>query len=175
MIVNFQNDAQLSITFNNQAETTLLQTGYDNMNLYDKNSLVVLISNKENIPYSEITSDYILTYHKTIKKDLINQECENAIVSGFKCSNGHTYTLDRDDQMNMLGQKDQLMADETIATVPWKTVDVGMIDHQRDDWLNNVYLQAFGYKKEQLLKCDTLKQQVNAATTHDAIIQIAWS
>jgi hypothetical protein len=167
-------DQSYIVYFNQNAEQVLLQVGYDSMNLDDKNSLVALIANKEGIAYSEINDAYILSYHKQIKKDAINANCENTIVSGFKSSNGHTYTLDRDDQMNMLGLRNEIMSDTTISVVPWKTVDVGMIDHQRDVWLS-MYSEAFAFKKTQLLKCDTLKQQVNAATTHDELIKIVWS
>lgn len=173
MNINFENDYQLTVTFNKQAENILLQQGYDSMNIDDKNSLLVIISNKENIAFSDVDSDYILNYHKTLKITNLSNQCNDAITMGFTSSNGHIYRLNDKDQINMIGQKDELKEDDTIVDVLWKTEDMGYINHTRDEWFL-VYKEAFAWKKQQLLKYNDLKTKVINAKIHDDIIKIIW-
>src|SRR5437763_9836650 len=82
----------------------------------------------------------ILADAKANKIRELNNKCEAVIVAGFTSSNGHTYRTNRDDQVNMIGQKDDL-ADGTVTVIPWKTEDVGYINHTRDEWFT-VYSEA---------------------------------
>lgn len=110
---------------------------------------------------------------KARKNAELKQACESAILAGFISSNGHTYRTNRDDQTNMIGQKDKILADSTISIVQWKTEDVGYVSHTRDEWLT-VYNEAFDHKQQQLFKYDSIKGQVNACTTYEAIQAIVW-
>jgi hypothetical protein len=176
MLIDMANaDQSLILYYNQNAEQSLLQSGYDNMSVSDKNSLVVVIANKENVLYSEVTYDYILQYHKNLKIATLSQNCEDAIVAGFTSTlNNHVYRTNRDDQLNMIGQKGALDADPNITTVSWKTEDAGYIDHTRADWLE-IYGEAFTHKKTQLTTYNTRKQAVNTATTHDGIVAVTWA
>lgn len=175
MIVNYSNDNQLMITFNNQAEQVLLQQGYDNMSADDKNSLVALIAYKQNKVFSDITLDSILSYHKQLKLTSLGLACENAITSGFTATNGHTYRLNQTDQLNILGQREKLRDDSTITTVNWLAVDVGdWIAHTVSDWLTYVYSGGFNWVDTQRSHYRDLKKNVLAATTHSALVAITW-
>jgi hypothetical protein len=161
------------VIFNTPLEQKLVEVGFDKFSLPDKNMLISILANREELMYSQITDEYILNHHKQLKIDILSEKCEEAIITGFKSSNGHWYRTNRDDQINMIGQKDLLMADETVTIVPWKTEDTGYINHTREEWLQ-VYIEAFKHKKTQLLKYNTLKQQVLNATTHNEIVAIKW-
>lgn len=115
----------------------------------------------------------VLEKKKIEKIQEMNDICEQKIVEGFLSSNGHYYRTNRDDQINMIGQKDALLADPSIVSVQWKTEDMGYIDHTREEWLQ-VYGEAFTHKKTQLFKYNTLKQQIQATTTIEEIDLITW-
>ncbi|CAI6329523.1 hypothetical protein M1D45_21830 (plasmid) [Bacillus sp. SA116] len=153
-------------------EQQMLDEGISSFTQYDMNTLIVRIADKlGKLPY-EITEDVILQHHKNLKNDLLSEACEEEIIKGFTASNGHAYRTNRDDQVNMIGQKDILDDTNTDEPIKWKTEDAGWIDHTKDEWLQ-VYKEAFDFKKSTLLKYATLKDQVNNATTHDEILKIA--
>ncbi|MCB5366910.1 DUF4376 domain-containing protein [Collinsella aerofaciens] len=154
-------------------ERKLLTSGFASLDMIEKNQLVSQIAKKEGKMYYEITEDYILEYHKNLKIDVLSQMCNEAIINGFTASNGHTYRTNRDDQINMMGKKIELMEDASITTVAWKTEDVGYIDHTREEWLQ-VYKESFEHKETNLLKYNTLKQQVRDAQTHEEVLAVSW-
>jgi hypothetical protein len=160
--------------FNSELEIKLVKEGWAAFSLGEKNALILSLATKDQVEYSKITDEYILDHHKFLKKELLKEKCELVIEEGFVYSvNGHKYRTNRDDQINMIGQKDELLADETITIVQWKTEDAGYISHTRDEWLD-IYNQAFVHKKETLLKYDTLKKAVQDALTHEEILSITW-
>lgn len=111
---------------------------------------------------------------KELKKDEMKYMCEKAIVHGFTSEkNGHHYRTNRDDQTNMIGQKDDLMDDETITHVQWKTEDVGYIEHTREDWLY-IYKEAFAHKKMQLFKYDQSKKDIDALVELEDVLNYKW-
>lgn len=116
---------------------------------------------------------HLLETEKMIKKAYFNRLCDSKIEEGFASSNGHFYRTNRDDQVNMIGQKDELNADETIEIVPWKTEDVGYIDHTREEWLK-VYREAFSHKRNHLFRYDALKNEIDTLTTIDEVKNITW-
>lgn len=175
MNVNLSDNTQLIVTFNNQAEKALLNTGYDNLSTDDKNSLIAIIAHKENKAFTDITPDYILQYHKNLKTDYVNDMCNLTIVQGFTSTNGHKYTLDLVDQMNMFGQKDKLRDDPSITSVDWKAEDVGdWIPHTRDEWLNQVYGEGYTFVEQQRQHAKELKKTIKEALDHPALINIKW-
>lgn len=161
------------MNFNTPLEEKLVEQGYHTFSLQEKNSLVAILANRENLVYSDVDEDYILTYHKLLKGQLLAETCEAAILKGFTATNGHFYRTNRDDQVNMIGQKDELNADPLIEVVPWKTEDAGYIVHTKEEWLK-VYQEAFAFKKTQLFKYNELKQKVAAATGHEELVAITW-
>jgi hypothetical protein len=108
--------------------------------------------------------------NKVIK---LSEQCRNSIVNGFTATNGHQYRLELEDQLNMQGQKSELDDDPSITTVPWRTIDVGYINHTREEWLT-VYAEAFQHKKTQLFKLDNLRTQALNATTQSELDAIVW-
>jgi hypothetical protein len=154
-------------------EKLLLEQGFNAFSLAQKNSLISILAGREGLMYSEISEEYILNHHKKIKVDILSETCELEILKGFTATNGHVYRTNRDDQVNMIGQKDELNAEPSISTVHWKSEDAGYIPHTREEWLK-IYVEAFAYKKTQLFKYNTLKQRVLAALTHEEIVSIGW-
>jgi hypothetical protein len=173
MYVVQDSDNQMMVAVDKTVKSKLLSNGYDNLTVFEKNNLIIMISTESGMVLNEITPDYILQYHRDIKKAALSQQCDDIISTGFTASNGHTYRTNRDDQINMIGQKDDL-ADGTITVVPWKTEDVGYIDHTRDEWLT-IYGEAFAFKKQQLLHYNALKKTISESATHDDIIAIKWT
>ncbi|KIU05879.1 DUF4376 domain-containing protein [Bacillus subtilis] len=152
-------------------EQQMLDEGISSFTQYDMNTLIVRIADKlGKLPY-EITEDVILQHHKNLKNDLLSEACEEEIIKGFTASNGHVYRTNRDDQVNMIGQKGILDDTDSAEPIKWRTEDAGWIDHTKDEWLQ-VYKEAFDFKKSTLLKYASLKDQVNNATTHDEIVKI---
>ncbi|RFP77300.1 hypothetical protein D0N41_22570, partial [Bacillus subtilis KCTC 1028 = ATCC 6051a] len=144
-------------------EQQMLDKGISSFTQYDMNTLIVRIADKlGKLPY-EITEDVILQHHKNLKNDLLSEACEEEIIKGFTASNGHVYRTNRDDQVNMIGQKDILDDTDSAEPIKWRTEDAGWIDHTKDEWLQ-IYKEAFDFKKSTLLKYASLKDQVNNAT-----------
>ena len=155
-------------------ENKLITMGYSSFTNDEKNAFISWVARRNALVMSQVTDEYILNYHKQMKKEQLNIDCENAIVKGFVSSNGHTYRMNRDDQLNMIGQKDQLIMDTTVTEVSWNTEDAGYVTHTRDEWINNVYMEAFNHKKEQLNRYKLLKEKVDAATSHEDLLKITW-
>lgn len=115
----------------------------------------------------------LLAEAKERKTAELKAKCEQAIIEGFTATNGHHYRTNRDDQVNMIGQKDDLMEDTTITEVMWKTEDSGYVSHTRDEWLA-IYKEAFTHKQTQLFKYDTLKQEVQGKLKVSTVESVTW-
>lgn len=115
----------------------------------------------------------ILNIIKSQRKDEFKSICEEKIINGFQSSNGHWYRTNRDDQTNMIGQKDELIDDETILTVNWKTEDMGYISHTREEWLI-IYKEAFFHKKTQLYRYNELKKIIDNCDSVEELNLIEW-
>lgn len=152
---------------------TLIEQGYDNLSISDKNTIISIVSNELGVEYTKVASKDILDYHKRIKVEYLAALCDQAIENGFTAYNGHLYRTNRDDQLNMLAQKTELADDQSSIDILWKTVDAGYISHTRDEWLD-MYKEAFEHKKKQLFKFNELKQAVLQAKIHDDIVAVVW-
>lgn len=157
----------------NELEQKLVEQGISSFDIRTKNELIALLANKEGVSYSHITDEYLLEYHKQLKISFLNETCEQQILQGFTAANGHIYRTNINDQINLIGQKDELMANEAITQVAWKTEDIGYILHTREEWLD-IYLQAFAYKKEQLMRYNTVKIQALLAERDEDIVAVQW-
>lgn len=161
--------------FESQIEEQLVSIGYDNMNREQKNELITTLARKEGSILSYITDEYILNHHKKLKSAILSEKCDEVIVTGFKSTNGHTYRMKGDDQINFIGQAHELIFfDKETEIVPWLTEDADYIVHSRDEWLNNVYREAFMHKKTQLFKYSELKKKIKDAKTHAEIVAVTW-
>jgi hypothetical protein len=159
--------------FNSYLEKRMISTSFDTFGINEKNALISEIANRHKLMFHEVNNEYILNHHRLLKIEILKEQCEITIEAGFTASNGHAYRTNRDDQINMIGQKDELTIDTSIATVMWKTEDVGYFQHTREEWLK-IYNEAFAHKKATLFRYDSLKKLINEATSHDEIIAINW-
>lgn len=124
--------------------------------------------------YKEL-SEHLEDY-KQMKIDILKRKCEETIEAGFTSEvNGHVYRTNRDDQINFIGQKDELMNDETILEVFWKTEDAGYLSHVREDWFA-IYFEGLAHKRTQLFKYDSLKNQIldPAVDSKEKVDAINW-
>lgn len=161
--------------FDSQIEKQLVSVGYDNMNMEQKNELITTLAKREGTVLSQITDEYILGHHKKLKSEMLSEKCDEVIVTGFKSTNGHIYRMREDDQINFNGQAIELIFfDKEMQVVPWLTEDAGYIDHTRDEWLNQVYREAFNHKKSQLFKYNMLRTKIATAKTHAEIVAVDW-
>lgn len=157
-------------------EEMLLENGFDELGLYAKNRILIMVAEKtgRGDAYNDLTHEDVLKYHKELKIRVFKSQCEEDIEKGFTASNGHFYRTNRDDQINMIGQKDALDSNPNITTILWKTEDVGYIEHTREEWLN-VYREAFKHKQDTLFKYNDLKLRVINATTNTEVTAIKWN
>jgi len=123
--------------------------------------------------YSLDSDAKLLSYCKDVKVLFFKNTCEFKIEEGFTATNGNFYRTNRDDQTNMIGQKDALSDDLSVTQVPWKTEDKGYVMHTREGWLK-VHQEAFMHKQTQLMKYDTLKKKVSTALSQDELSLINW-
>jgi hypothetical protein len=160
--------------FNSTIEQRFMEEDFDTFPLADKNLLIYTIANSNGLMYSDLTADYLLNYHRDLKIAYLDEICESKIITGFTASNGHAYRLNRDDQLNMMGVKDELRDDETITAVNWKTEDQGYIEHTREEWMQ-VFKEALAHKRTVITTYNQLKAQVKAAVKHADILTINWA
>lgn len=154
-------------------EEKLLQVGFNGFTRDEKNSFVMELANKLGMAFTDVTETYIFEYHRILKADVMGQTCEDTILKGFLASNGHYYRTDRDDQTNMLGQKEYLRDHPDVTTVEWKTEDEGRIDHTKEEWIK-VFYEAFLFKEKTLKKLDRIKKKIATATNDFEITAIKW-
>lgn len=161
--------------FDSQIEKQLVDIGFDRMTMEEKNQLITTLARKEGAVLSRITDEYILNHHKKLKSAILSEKCDEVVVTGFKSTNGHTYRMKSDDQTNFNGQLIELMLfDKDVQEVPWLTEDAGYIVHPREEWVHQVYREAFGHKKAQLFKYNELKTKIEKSTTHAELVAISW-
>ncbi|UXQ88948.1 hypothetical protein Thu_105 [Bacillus phage Thurquoise] len=141
------------MTFQSMFEEILVAQGFDAMVQDHKNKLSQVLAERFHMSFWEVTPAFILSHHKKLKIQVMDEACVTAITQGFTSVNGHKYRLNDDDQTNFLGQKDRLRDKPEIDTVAWRTEDSGYAQHTRADWLV-VQAEAFDHKLTQLMKYD---------------------
>lgn len=145
------------------------------LNVTDEQYLKLVEQEKERIGNpSFIYEGDSLNDSQELKKKEMNFRCEKAIINGFASTNGHVYRTNRDDQTNLIGQYNEVIADETVLVVYWKTEDEGYVSHTRNEWLANVYQEGFMHKEKQLFKYDTRKKQIYDCTEISEVAAITW-
>lgn len=114
-----------------------------------------------------------IEFLKKDKLEKLSDTCESTICNGFVGTNGHQYQFDYKDQDNLTQQMLFLVNDPTIVSIDWKTKDVGILTHTRDEFLQ-VCKDADSHKRSNFGKYWTLEAQVKSATTEDEINSIVW-
>lgn len=153
---------------------TFLRIGYAEMTLEDKNLFVAYLAQEDGVPITKITEKYLFERLKQHKIQTLSARCEEAILNGFFSTNGNFYRTNRDDQINMIGQKDLLDSRQNIETVMWKTENHGYLPHTKEDWLKYVYYFALDFKSNQLFRYNHLKTLVTTAPDENTVIAIEW-
>ena len=157
----------------NEIEKTFLKWGLKGMNVYEFNRTVEFYMSTLSMTSEQVDATFLLGKLKELKIEELRLLCESNIESGFTATNGHFYRMNRDDQLNMIGQKDFLQDNPEENVVYWKTEDAGYISHTREEWMS-IHSQAFLDKKEKLFKYDGLRTRVRNATTSDEVVSIFW-
>lgn len=153
----------------------LLETGLGSFTITEQNDYFLNIANSRGMLITDVTEEFMVDYHKKLKMADFSKRTEEDIEIGFvSTTNNHSYRLNRDDQLNLLGEYVFTKEDETILSVYWKAEDVGgQIPHERDEFLA-VVKEAFQHKKSTLYKLHLMRIDINAAVTHDEITAIKW-
>lgn len=155
-------------------EKRLLEVGFDALTTSEKNQLISALANASGKMYYEITQDDIINHHKTLKLELLDDASRTEILKGFTSSNGHIYRTNGDDRENMIGKAVQLILQPEIVLVKWKTEDIGYMDHTREEWINNVFLEGLNFKETVLFKYNTLRIQIENATLDSEVLAVKW-
>lgn len=154
-------------------EKKLIEEGISAFTLEEKNMFIQYIARRNALPVNQITDEYILEYHKQMKREEFSKKCQTNIRKGFVSSNGHTYRTDYDDQINFMGKMIYLLADPTITTIMWETEDEGCLEHTRDEWII-VFKEGIEHKERNIFKYNSLLTDLDNAETHEEIIKITW-
>ena len=154
-------------------ENKLVEEGIETFTLEEKNMLIQYIARRNALPVNQVTDEYLLEYHKQIKKEILRNKCQTIIKNGFTAFNGHTYKADFDDQINFMGKMIHILADPTIETVIWKTEDVGYLEHTKDEWIR-VFVEGVKHKEDNIFKYNNLLKMLEDAKTHKEVININW-
>lgn len=150
----------------------IISFGYPSLEDFEKTLYRETVSKVNKKKVNELTENDILEHCKMIKTEYFKEMCEEKIIAGFTCSNGHFYRTNRDDQTNLIGQKDDL-TDDPAEIVYWKTEDIGYKAHSQEEWIM-MYKEAFRHKKEKLFIYDSLKKEIQMCESHEELLLITW-
>ncbi|MFQ3543665.1 hypothetical protein Q7A53_06235 [Halobacillus rhizosphaerae] len=154
-------------------EMKLLEHGIKSFSTKDMNDLVSVIANKESKSFIEVTSDYLLDYHKKLKINWLTEMSDETVMNGFESSNGHIYRTEGGDQFRMLATMVVMMINQNLTSINWKTEDAGYLPLSKEEF-TTVFLEGFQHAHSTLEKYNTLKSNVENATTDDEILSITW-
>jgi len=105
---------------------------------------------------------------------ILDEECQNRILLSFTCDAvGNTFSFDAFDQINFNQQYIILIGDASVATVEWKTEDVGIKTFTREQFLQ-IIKSAENHKRSLRKKYWNLKAFVNNLATEDEINAVTW-
>lgn len=117
-----------------------------------------------------------LNYFKQRKKNILSQQCNGTITSGFPSSalgTSHTYPSDDEDQRNFHSEIDRLNLDTSYTTIYFKTLDAGYLAHTVDQF-KQVFIDGHTYGRQQIAKLNDLKSQVDLASSEAELDAITW-
>jgi len=163
----------MTMLFQSIYEEILVAQGFDAMIQDHKNKLSQVLAERYQLSFWEVTPSFILSHHKKLKIQVMDESCVNAITKGFISTNGNKYRLNDDDQINFLGQKDRLRDDPDIDKVAWRTENAGYVEHTREAWLT-VQKEAFDHKLAQLMKYNEYCTKILNATTDKEVFNTNW-
>jgi len=131
----------------------------------------------DNIPvYTPIPDEIKLLPLQQSKIEEINLACNQEILGNFFSSctgTEHTYKFDMEYQANLNQQMGMLNIDETILSIPWPTVDNGIVIHNRSQFID-LLKDASDFKTSKLYRYFDLKAQVMNCQHTDEVKLIQW-
>jgi hypothetical protein len=166
------NRRQVGVPITNEKKLSVIER-FEIATSQEREFIANLVSQEKQKWVRDLTLEEILDYHKELKQAVLSEYCERDIQKGFISSNSHHYRTNRDDQVNMIGQKDAIASNDLITHVMWKTEDAGYIQHTKEEWLN-IYQEAFVHKQQMLFKYENKKQQLLACLSHQELMDLKW-
>jgi hypothetical protein len=156
-------------------EETILNVGLDNLNLNDKNSYYLYLSNMLNKAVSDITYNDALKQYKVIKITDLEAKCNAQMASGYASTvTGHTYKTLPTDLFNMLAEYVMTVNDSTITTVSFYCEELGAnADIPAADFLSDCKA-IFQNMKNLNSKLDSDRKTVNTCTKGTNVYNINW-
>jgi hypothetical protein len=113
---------------------------------------------------------------KSKKKSVLSEQCNTAIVSGFKSSAlgvEHTYPSDMEAQANFNTIMNRFIIDSNFTSVAFKTLDAGYLSHTKGQFFQ-VFEDGHNYGAQQIQHLNELKVQVDSAQTQADLDAITW-
>lgn len=145
-----------------------------------KNSPIDKIKQRTETPqerYEQLLSNSETTVEELrfAKKEVLKNECTQAIYDGFIATNGNSYGFNEHDQANYTQQMILLMqdTDNLITSIPWKTKNNGVVEHSKSDF-NQIIQDAKNHKLAMQQKYWNLEESLLATETIDGINTINW-
>lgn len=147
------------------------------------NKRVVFDSQKGEISHVQDSDEFMNLPLDSIKEDkriMIENSYESEILLGYRSpilisSSGraHTYSIDKEDHVNLLAKYTKLLNETTIQYQPWKTKDYGIVLHTREEFLN-VVNGIMEHVENLLFKSILKKMEIEDATTFEQLESVMW-
>lgn len=122
------------------------------------------------------TQENLLKIAKDAKKEELNMKCDLTIMSGFTSSAlgvEHTYQSLIVDEIWLNATINRFLIDPNFTTVNYKTIDSGYLQHTKEQF-NQVFIDGHSFGDSQITKLNSLKAQVDTATTKEELDAITW-
>lgn len=120
----------------------------------------------------------VLAKTKLLKINELDLACTENITDGFFSSavgEEHFYRFNKsEDQLNFNQQLTLMLFDSTIETIYWKTQDVGVLPHTRDQFIQVAKVDAAIHKQTCISKYWQLKAYVSSLTTIEEVQAVNW-
>jgi XkdW protein len=130
----------------------------------------------EQIPTEAELDAAWLEIYKKYKKDLLDGECDLAIMSGFTSSalgTAHTYPSDFQAMVYYNATMHRIANDPTFTVIKQKTLDAGYLDHTREQFIQ-VFNEGHEYGETQVTKLNGKKADVDLATSPEMVDAVQW-
>lgn len=118
----------------------------------------------------------MMDYLRDQKKSELDTRCDESIMGGFPSSAlgvAHTYPSDFTAMVYFNATLNRFMNDPTFTTANQKTVDAGYLSHTKEQFIK-VFNDGHAFGEAQIAHLNTLKAQVDTATTEADIDAITW-
>lgn len=122
------------------------------------------------------TTDNILAALKESKLVELDEKCNQVIMGGFSSSalgEQHTYQSMILDEIWFNSTINRFSVDPNFTSVNYKTIDAGYLLHTKEQFIQ-AFVDGHTFGDSQIMKLNTLKDQVNNATTVEDLEKITW-